>query len=76
MRTRISSKGQIILPASIRRQDSIKSGQQFEVERIERGEYRLSLREPPPNEGLTDWLLACPEKGWFVPISSESTDTL
>ena len=28
------------------------------------------------NEGLVDWLLACPEKGFFVPIDSESTDTL
>ena len=76
MKTIISSKGQIVLPARIRQQDSIKPGQQFEVERIDRGEYRLILREPPPNEGLTDWLLACPEKGYFVPISSESTDTL
>ena len=76
MRTVVSSKGQIVLPASIRRLDGIKPGQQFEVERIDRGEYRLILREPPPNEGLTDWLLACPEKGYFVPISSESTDTL
>jgi hypothetical protein len=31
---------------------------------------------PAPNEGLVDWLLACPEKGYFVPIESESTDTL
>jgi hypothetical protein len=23
-----------------------------------------------PNEGLVDWLLACPEKGYFVPIES------
>lgn len=76
MRTVVSSKGQIVLPARIRHLDSIKPGQQFELERIEKGEYRLILREPPPNEGLTDWLLACPEKGHFLPISSESPDTL
>ena len=76
MKTVVSSKGQIVLPASIRRQDHIKPGQQFDVERIDRGEYRLCLREPAPNQGLTDWLLACPEKDYFVPISSESTDTL
>jgi len=46
------------------------------VERIGRGEYRLIRRQPPHNEGLVDWLLACPEKGYFVPIESESTDTL
>ena len=33
-------------------------------------------RAPRPNEGLVDWLLACPEKGFFVAIDSESTDTL
>ncbi len=76
MRTVVSSKGQIVLPARIRQLDSIKPGQQFEVERIDRGEYRLTLRQPRPNEGLTDWLLVCPEKGYFVPISSESTETL
>jgi hypothetical protein len=30
----------------------------------------------PTNEGLIDWLLACPQKDFFVPIDSESTDTL
>ena len=76
MRTVISSKGQIVLPAEIRRRDNIRPGQQMDIERIDRGEYRLTLAEPPPNEGLTDWLLECPEKGYFVPIESESTDTL
>lgn len=31
--------------------------------------------EPPKNEGLVDWLLACPEKGFFVCVASESTAT-
>ena len=64
------------MPAEIRQRDNIEPGQEFEVERIDRGEYRLRRREPSPNEGLVDWLLACPEKGYFVPIESESTDTL
>ena len=76
MTTLVSTKGQIVLPAEIRRQDGIEQGQEFEVERIDRGEYRLIRRQPRPNEGLVDWLLACPEKGLFVPIESESTDTL
>jgi len=76
MKTVVSSKGQIVLPAEIRERDDIKAGQQFEVERIDRGKYRLVRREPAPNEGVTDWLLACPEKGYFVPIESESTDAL
>jgi AbrB family looped-hinge helix DNA binding protein len=74
--TTVSSKGQIVLPAEIRKLDRIESGQQFEIERIDRGEYRLIRREPPPNEGLVDWLLECPEKGFFTPIQSESTDAL
>jgi AbrB family looped-hinge helix DNA binding protein len=76
MKTTVSTKGQLILPAEIRQRDNVVPGQEFEVERIDRGEYRLLRRQPPPNEGLVDWLLACPEKGYFVPIESESTDTL
>jgi AbrB family looped-hinge helix DNA binding protein len=76
MRTAVSTKGQIVLPAEIRRQDEIEPGQEFEIERIDRGEYRLVRLAPPRNQGLVEWLLACPEKGFFVPIESESTDTL
>jgi AbrB family looped-hinge helix DNA binding protein len=76
MKTTVSTKGQVVLPAEIRQQDGIEAGQAFEVERIDRGEYRLRRIEPPSNEGLVDWLLACPEKGYFVPIESESTDSL
>lgn len=76
MKTTISTKGQLILPADIRRQDHIEPGQEFNVERIERGEYRIVRVAPPVNEGLVDWLLACPEKDFFVAIESGSTDSL
>jgi AbrB family looped-hinge helix DNA binding protein len=76
MRTTVSTKGQIVLPAELRAQDSIAPGQEFEVERLDADEYRLHRVAPSPNEGLVDWLLACPEKGYFVAIESESTDTL
>jgi AbrB family looped-hinge helix DNA binding protein len=75
MITHMSSKGRIVLPVELRRQDHIEPGQEFEIERVEAGEYRLVRRLPPANQGLVDWLLACPEKGFFVPITSESTDT-
>jgi AbrB family looped-hinge helix DNA binding protein len=75
MKTTVSSKGQIVIPAELRQRDGIEPGQEFEVERLERGEYRL-IRSTPPNEGVVDWLLACPEKGFFLSIESESTDTL
>ncbi len=76
MTTCISSKGQLVLPAKIRREDGIETGQEFKIERLARGDYRIVRHTPPPNEGLTDWLLACPEKDFFVAIESESTDTL
>lgn len=76
MKTTVSTKGQIVLPAEIRQQDDVQPGQEFEIERVDRGEYRLVRVEPRPNEGLVDWLLSCPDKGYFVPIESESTDTL
>jgi len=76
MKTTVSSKGQIVLPAEIRRRDRIRPGQEFDVERVDCGEYRLVRRPPSSGDGVVDWLLACPEKGFFVPIDSESTDTL
>ena len=76
MKTRVSSKGQIVLPAEVRRQDDIEAGQEFEIERLDRGDYRLVRRASRPNEGVVDWLLSCPEKGFFVAVDSESTDSL
>lgn len=65
----------MVLPAELRALDAIKPGQEFAIERIDRGEYRL-IRIEARNEGLVDWLLSCPDKGYFVPIESESTDAL
>jgi AbrB family looped-hinge helix DNA binding protein len=76
MKTTVSSKGQIVLPAELRQMDRIETGQVFEVERVDRGEYRLVRRAAPANDGAIDWLLACPHKDFFVPTDSESTETL
>lgn len=76
MTTRISSKGQIVLPAAIRSRDGIVPGEEFAIERLDRGDYRLTRLAEPANRGLVDWLLACPEKDFFTPIKSESTDSL
>jgi hypothetical protein len=51
-------------------------GQEFDVERLGRGDYRLIRRTASRNNGAIEWLLACPQKGVFVPIDSESTETL
>lgn len=72
----MSSKGQIVLPAELRQHDRIEAGQEFDIERLDRGEYRLKRRSVAPNEGAVDWLLACPGKDFFVPVESESTDAL
>jgi AbrB family looped-hinge helix DNA binding protein len=76
MKTTVSSKGQIVLPAELRQMDRVEPGQEFEVERLDRGDYRLVRRAARQNEGVIDWLLACPRKDFFVPIDSESTDAL
>lgn len=46
----------------------------FDVARLDRGDYRLTQREAPRNDGIVDWLRACPDADFFVPIHSESTD--
>ena len=76
MKTKVSSKGQIVLPAKFRQMDGIKPGQELDVERLDHGDYRLVLRPIPHDADAIDWLLSCPRKGFFVPIDSESTDTL
>jgi AbrB family looped-hinge helix DNA binding protein len=75
VKTTVSSKGQIVLPAELRAKDGIEAGQEFDVERLDRGDYRL-VRRPSRTAGAVDWLLACPVKGYFTPVESESTDSL
>ncbi len=77
MTTTRSSKGQIVLPAEIRQRDAIQPGQEFDVERIDCGQYVLRRRTRPRNEGLVKLLLACPFKGFFKPMDrDEVTDDI
>jgi AbrB family looped-hinge helix DNA binding protein len=77
MKTIISSKGQLVLPAEIRQQDGIEPGQEFEVQRIDQGEYLLKRTKRPRNDGLVQLLLACPVKGWFQAADrTETTDDI
>ena len=62
-----------MLPAEIRERDDVRPGQKFEIERIERGEYRLKRTARRRNEGLVELLLACPVKGWFQPLERIET---
>jgi AbrB family looped-hinge helix DNA binding protein len=75
MTTTLSSKGQVVLPAELRRKDDIRPGERFEIERIDRGEYRLTRLTRCRNAGLVNLLLACPAKGRFRPLArTETTD--
>ena len=40
MRTKVSSKGQIVLPAELRHMDRVEPGQKFDIERVDRGDFR------------------------------------
>jgi AbrB family looped-hinge helix DNA binding protein len=77
MRTTVSTKGQIVLPAEIRKRDGIEPGEEFTLERVARGDYRLKRMTRRRNKGLVDLLLSCPVKGWFKPIPrTETTDDI
>ena len=56
MRTVVSSKGQIVLPAELRQRDHIVPGQQFEIERLDRGV--LSFRGPLTMENVSPFMNA------------------
>lgn len=62
--------------AALRQRDCITTGQKFEIERLDAGQYLLKRQPVADNAGLVDLLLACPVKGWFQAITSESTDSL
>jgi len=74
MKTTISSKGQIVLPAELRERDAIHPGEQFEVERLEAGQYLLKKLPAAGSSGVLAWLQSCPESDWFRTVASESTD--
>ena len=85
MTTILSANGLIELPEEFRKADSLKPGQRCEIERVGHGEYRVRVEEGAAASSgniasapdLVDWLLACPEKGWFTPMErGETTDDL
>jgi hypothetical protein len=76
MKTNLSSKGKILLPAEFLEQDNLRPGQLFSIERVEAGQYLLTAISNTDNGSLAEWLSTCPEKGWFQPLKSESTSNL
>ena len=76
MKTTVSSKGQIVLPASSVNRTASSPARSSTSSGSTAGDYRLVRRPAAASAGAVDWLLACPAKGYFVPVESESTDTL
>jgi bifunctional DNA-binding transcriptional regulator/antitoxin component of YhaV-PrlF toxin-antitoxin module len=77
MQVVISKKGAIVSPVEFRRQDDVKQGEEFEIQRLARSEYLLKRTKPRRNEGVVELLLNSPVKGWFRPMSRlETTDEI
>ena len=69
----LSANGTIEIPEEFRAADELKPGQRCDVERVGHGEYRVRAAEGA-GRNWVEWLLACPEKGWFVePERAERT---
>jgi len=51
MKTAVSAKSQIVLPAKLRKMDRIGPGQVFDVERLDCGDFRL-VRQAALGRGL------------------------
>lgn len=75
--TTLSNQGSVVFPNVYRIEDGLKAGETFEVERTKAGEYIFRRKEEhgfrKGSTGLTDALLACPEKGWFRSIPELET---
>jgi len=72
----ISKKGQLVLPEPLRERDHIAAGQTFDIKRIDDGQYLLKREKAVKKESIWNWLSECPEKDWFTPLPSESTNSL
>ena len=76
MTTILSANGLIEIPEVFRKADALKAGQRCDIERVGQGDYRVRVEEKPkgPSQNWVEWLLACPEKDWFVePERNEMT---
>jgi hypothetical protein len=68
MTTTLFANGLIEIPEVFRKVDALKTGQQCDIERVGQGHYqlRVSTVAEASTGNWVEWLLACPEKGWFV----------
>jgi AbrB family looped-hinge helix DNA binding protein len=67
MTTVLSKKGQLVLPAEVRKQLGLSAGDDFEVTIEDEQTIVLRRLTSPPNKGLVDILAACPHS-FDVPL--------
>ena len=79
MTAKVSATGQLEIPAALRMSEGIVAGQEFLIEKVSEGEYRLisavampAKRKRRPLEVLLD----CPEKDFLMPMDWGTTDQL
>ena len=73
MKTRVTDKGAVVLPRKVLQQQKVRVGDNLEViaDVDEPGVIVLRRISKRPNEGLADWLRACPVKGIRIPKRSK-----
>ena len=80
MTTILNANGLLEIPEVFRKTDTLKPGQRCDIERVSKGEYRVSVKDEAtvePEKSWVDILLACPVKGWYEPSERrETTDDL
>jgi AbrB family looped-hinge helix DNA binding protein len=72
VKTTLSSKGHVVIPPSVQKQQNLRPGDDLEIisDEDQPGTILLRRMNRQPNEGLADWLRACPVKGIRIPRRS------
>jgi bifunctional DNA-binding transcriptional regulator/antitoxin component of YhaV-PrlF toxin-antitoxin module len=75
MTTVLNASGWLEIPQAYREADSLKVGQECEIERVGQGEYHVRVIAPSATgERLIDVLQSCPVKDWWTePDRTERT---
>ena len=73
MTTTLTKDGHIVLPKAVRQRQKLRAGDKFEIiaDADEPGSLELRRVRRKPNEGLAEWLRACPVKGIPIPKRSK-----
>ena len=72
MKAILKANSILVLPRKILKQHRVRAGDKFEIFADPDEPGVIELRRVPrkPNEGLVEWLRACPVKGFHIPKRS------